>query len=96
MNQRKLGQIYQNRQSFAPALWTLVGEIPGKVSLQHRTEPATRQVDVEEFEADFVQVTVTETDNRKLLREIGYSSRQLDMMSDEDCEAEVIEIPYNA
>ncbi|KIL71930.1 hypothetical protein SD78_1235 [Bacillus badius] len=33
---------------------------------------------------------------RELLREIGYDEELLRTMTDEDCEAEVIEIPYNA
>ncbi|MFB5761055.1 hypothetical protein [Paenibacillus medicaginis] len=38
----------------------------------------------------------TETADRKLLREIGYEESLLETMTDEDCEAEVTEIPYNA
>ncbi|WP_328800300.1 hypothetical protein T3H97_16460 [Paenibacillus sp. LX16] len=38
----------------------------------------------------------TETDDRKLLREIGYADILLETMTDEDCEAELQEIPYNA
>ncbi|MDN4090878.1 MULTISPECIES: hypothetical protein [Paenibacillus] len=38
----------------------------------------------------------TETNDRKLLREIGYEESLLETMTDEDCEAEVQELPYNA
>lgn len=38
----------------------------------------------------------TETNDRKLLREIGYEESLLATMTDEDCEAEVTELPYNA
>ncbi|WP_264177744.1 hypothetical protein [Paenibacillus massiliensis] len=38
----------------------------------------------------------TETNDRKLLREIGYEEDLLATMTDEDCEAEVQELPYNA
>ncbi|CAM3734742.1 hypothetical protein MEZE111188_05885 [Mesobacillus zeae] len=33
--------------------------------------------------------------DRELLREIGYDEELLNTMSNEDCEAEVSEIPYN-
>jgi len=38
----------------------------------------------------------TDTNDRKLLREIGYEENLLSTMTDEDCEAEVQELPYNA
>ena len=38
----------------------------------------------------------TETNDRILLREIGYEENLLETMTDEDCEAEVQELPYNA
>ncbi|SEI76504.1 hypothetical protein [Paenibacillus polymyxa] len=38
----------------------------------------------------------TETNDRNLLREIGYEETLLETMTDEDCEAEVQELPYNA
>lgn len=38
----------------------------------------------------------TETRDRQLLREIGYAESLLATMTDEDCEAEVIELKYNA
>ncbi|WP_276322906.1 hypothetical protein [Paenibacillus polymyxa] len=38
----------------------------------------------------------TETNDRNLLREIGYEEMLLETMTDEDCEAEVQELPYNA
>ncbi|WP_256703267.1 MULTISPECIES: hypothetical protein [Paenibacillus] len=39
---------------------------------------------------------LTETNDRILLREIGYEESLLTTMTDEDCEAEVQELPYNA
>lgn len=33
---------------------------------------------------------------REMLKEIGYDAELLNTMTDDDCEAEVTEIPYNA
>lgn len=38
----------------------------------------------------------TETNDRKLLREIGYEESLLNTMTDEDCEAEITELKYSA
>ncbi|WP_311080934.1 hypothetical protein [Paenibacillus polymyxa] len=38
----------------------------------------------------------TESSDRILLREIGYEETLLGTMTDEDCEAEVQELSYNA
>lgn len=35
------------------------------------------------------------TNERQLLKELGYDDETLAEMSDEDCEAELQEIPYN-
>lgn len=32
---------------------------------------------------------------REILKEIGYEEELLNTMTDEDCEAELVEIPYN-